>query len=438
MTFDLPEGWRLLTVMELAGLGGLVADGDWIESKDQDLDGDVRLIQLADIGDGDFQDRSARFLTSAKARELHCTMLETGDLLIARMPDPLGRACLFPGVGQPSITAVDVFIWRAGKKAADPRWLMYAINSPQVREHLQNIAGGTTRQRVSGGNLKRLELPTPPKAVQLRIAAKLDRLSERSKGTRDELNHIPKLAARYKQSMLDAAFRGDLTAGWRAANGGDVWQSETLDNLALDIRYGTAAKCHYEPKATPVLRIPNMAAGRIDIRDLKYGVFDARDVAKLALKRGDLLVIRSNGSPDLVGRIAIVDGPAVGYLFAGYLIRLRLNETRVLPDFVALAFEAPMVRRVVELFAKSTSGVHNINSEQLRSLEIPLPSLAEQHEIVRSVRAKFLQIDSILDETTKAKTLVDRLGRVFLARVFNGELIAPDLTATAEAMAAVE
>ncbi|MDM2059987.1 restriction endonuclease subunit S, partial [Mycobacteroides abscessus] len=89
---------------------GLFVDGDWVESKDQDPDGDVRLIQLADVGDGVFRDRSSRFLTSEKAKELRCTFLEPGDVLVARMPEPLGRACIFPGVGQPAVTAVDVCI----------------------------------------------------------------------------------------------------------------------------------------------------------------------------------------------------------------------------------------------------------------------------------------------------------------------------------------
>jgi hypothetical protein len=153
-----------------------------------------------------------------------------------------------------------------------------------------------------------------------------------------------------RQAVLAGAFRGELTADWRSANNRDfarTWRTETLGNLALDVRYGTAAKCHYEPRATPVLRIPNVAAGRIDIRDLKYGVFGTPDIKKLSLKEGDLLVIRSNGSPDLVGRVAVVDTQAVGYLFAGYLIRMRLDETKVLPDFVSFAFEAPSIRSMV-------------------------------------------------------------------------------------------
>ena len=63
--------------------------------KDQDPNGSVRLIQLADIGIGEFKDKSERYITDTKARELNCTYLRKGDILIARLPDPLGRACVF-------------------------------------------------------------------------------------------------------------------------------------------------------------------------------------------------------------------------------------------------------------------------------------------------------------------------------------------------------
>src|SRR5947209_1312461 len=100
---ELPEGWAEACIPQLVGRNGLFSDGDWVESKDQDPSGRVRLIQLADVGDGVFRNRSSRFLTSEKARELGCTFLKQGDVLVARMPDPLGRACIFPGDGKPSI-----------------------------------------------------------------------------------------------------------------------------------------------------------------------------------------------------------------------------------------------------------------------------------------------------------------------------------------------
>ena len=77
----LPAGWTLATISELIGRGGKFTDGDWVESKDQDPSGDIRLIQLADVGDGVYLDKSSRFLTAKKSRDLKCTYLVPGDVL---------------------------------------------------------------------------------------------------------------------------------------------------------------------------------------------------------------------------------------------------------------------------------------------------------------------------------------------------------------------
>ena len=89
--YPLPKGWTWATIPDLVGETGVFVDGDWVESIDQDPSGNVRLIQLADVGDGVYRDKSERFMTKAKAEELRCTFLNEGDVLIARMPDPLGR-----------------------------------------------------------------------------------------------------------------------------------------------------------------------------------------------------------------------------------------------------------------------------------------------------------------------------------------------------------
>src|SRR4051812_12508804 len=117
------QGWQNKTLRDLIRDGDLLIDGDWVESKDQDPNGDVRLIQLADVGDGVYLNRSARFLTSNKAKQLKCTYLKEGDILIARMPDPIGRACIFPKETMPCVTVVDVCILRLNKKLVDTRWL---------------------------------------------------------------------------------------------------------------------------------------------------------------------------------------------------------------------------------------------------------------------------------------------------------------------------
>jgi type I restriction enzyme, S subunit len=91
-----PKRWPVHSLGQLLSSAEVFTDGDWVESKDQDANGAVRLIQLADVGDAVYVDKSRRFLTKETAQRLRCTFLQTGDILVARMPDPLGRACIFP------------------------------------------------------------------------------------------------------------------------------------------------------------------------------------------------------------------------------------------------------------------------------------------------------------------------------------------------------
>ena len=201
-----PEGWPRPSLLTLLETAELFVDGDWVESKDQDPDGDVRLIQLADIGDGIYLDKSSRFLTSDTARRLRCTPLEVGDILVARMPDPLGRACLFPGDARKAITVVDVCVIRPGSQGPHPTWLMCCINTTGFRSLIAREATGTTRSRISRGNLSRLPIIAPPAALQHRFAAIVESVERQKASHRAHLAELDTLFA----SLQSRAFRGDL------------------------------------------------------------------------------------------------------------------------------------------------------------------------------------------------------------------------------------
>ncbi|EPX9364574.1 restriction endonuclease subunit S [Aeromonas veronii] len=167
--------WPMVKFHELISSDGLFTDGDWVESKDQDPNGNVRLIQLADIGLGYFTNKSDRYLTKEKALELNCTFLNSGDILIARMPDPIGRACIFPQLHKECVTVVDICVVRPKNENVDSKWLMHCINSREFNNQVLNYVTGTTRQRISRGNLSNLNIALPPLKEQKRIAAILDK-----------------------------------------------------------------------------------------------------------------------------------------------------------------------------------------------------------------------------------------------------------------------
>lgn len=181
-------------------------DGDWVESKDQDPTGSVRLTQLADIGDGVWLDRSDRYLTAAKATELRCTRLEEGDVLIARMPDPLGRACVYPGASQASITVVDVCVIRIDPEKHVPQWLASAINAPYSRAQILNFATGSTRVRISRKNLQKVVLPTASLTEQLEFTRRVSKVRSAVLEAVEALAAVDKLFA----SLQARAFRGEL------------------------------------------------------------------------------------------------------------------------------------------------------------------------------------------------------------------------------------
>ena len=161
------DGWVETSLGEISK-DGLFGDGDWVESKDQDPSGDYRLLQLADIGDGIFLDKSDRWMNEEQFRRLGCTRLEANDLLIARMPEPIGRACLLPESLPVSATVVDVAIVRTGNENLQ-KILALIVNSPEFRNEAFSLLTGTTRQRISRGNLSKITFWLPPLPEQKRI-----------------------------------------------------------------------------------------------------------------------------------------------------------------------------------------------------------------------------------------------------------------------------
>ena len=273
--------------------------------------------------------------------------------------------------------------------------------------------------------LKQSKFRVAPLNEQIRIANKLDSLLAKVEAAQTRLDKIPTLLKRFRQSVLAAATSGELTAEWR--QGKQFGKKVNIGDITSDIKYGTSKKCSYESGNTPVLRIPNINDWGISLVDLKFADFDPKEKEKLSLKPSDLLIIRSNGSLELVGKVAIITGNESDCLYAGYLIRIRfsnLNET--LPQYIFYALRSPEIRKVIEINARSTSGVNNINSKEIAALSINLPSIDEQKQIVRRVESLFTLADTVEKQYQQARQRTDKLTQSLLAKAFRGELVPQD------------
>jgi len=184
------------------------------------------------------------------------------------------------------------------------------------------------------------------------------------------------------------------------------WLWTNIDEIALSMRYGTSTKCEYKAPGVPVLRIPNVSDGAVSLDDIKFGPLTENEIRDLALNAGDLLMIRSNGSLDIVGRSAVVTAEADGMAFAGYLVRLRLSLANIKPEYIWLALKSTDVRDQIERPIRSAVGLKNVNLTEFGALTFPLPPLAEQHRIVAKVDTLMALCDRL--ETSLTVTAATR------------------------------
>jgi type I restriction enzyme S subunit len=119
----------------------------------------------------------------------------------------------------------------------------------------------------------------------------------------------------------------------------------------------------------------------------------------------------------------LVTNSEAGLAYAGYLIRLRPNQELVYPKFLKMMLETPQVRSIIEINARSTSGVHNINSAELAALRVPNPTVEEQHEIVHRIEAAMDWLNIVATEQGRTAHLLDHLDESLLAKAIRGQLV---------------
>ena len=197
--------------------------------------------------------------------------------------------------------------------------------------------------------------------------------------------------------------------------------------ISWNASYGTSEKCDYGWSGPPVLRIPNIVGGKIDLSDVKCAKESTKLDEKDALAIGDMLIVRTNGSRDLIGRSAIVERPFERpHFYASYLIRFRLVNVETLLAWTRTIWHAPSHRARIEALAATTAGQYNVNVAKLSRLLILLPPVSEMRRIATEVDRHLSVIDELEIEIEVNRKRADRLRQAILKRAFEGKLVDQD------------
>lgn len=392
-----PEGWRTARLQDLAeNPSGDFVDGDWIESKDQDENGTIRLLQVGNVLRGKLKtEGSTRWVNEDTARRLKCTLLREGDILIARMPDPIGRACLLPSLPYLSITAVDCAVLRVDRARVSPSFAVQYFNSD---EHLAGVAShitGTTRQRISRSNLARLPIPLPPVGEQCKIAAILSSMDEAIEATQAVIDQFQVVKKAMMAELLTRGLPGRHTR-FKQTEIGEVpedWDVVRLDSLAV-VQTGVAKGKKVENGIElPYLRVANVQDGFVDLTEVKLLLVEASSVNRFRLRSGDVL-FTEGGDADKLGRGCVWRGQIDRCLHQNHVFAVRPDTERLRSEFLALWAASPRGKAYFFDCAKRTTNLASINSSQLKALPVPLPTIEVQDEIIRAVSLTSSRLDA--------------------------------------------
>ena len=346
-----PVQWQRMTLVELAGgRKDLFDDGDWIESEHITTTG-VRLIQTGNIGVGAYVEKEAKkYIYEASFSSLRCKPLELGDLLICRLADPAGRACVLPDLGEAKVvTSVDVTIFRPPLGLADRVYLCNVFSTAAWFRAVADRSGGTTHKRISRGALGRISVVLPPIEEQRAIAAALSDVDALLAG-------LDRLIAK-KRDLKQAAMQQLLTGQTRLPGFQGDWEVKRLGDI------GPLQRGFDLP--SPVLR-----PGQYPVV-YSNGVLAHHDAYQA---RGPGVVTGRSGT---IGRVSfIAEGPYWPHNTALWVTSFKAND----PKFVFYLY----THIGFERFA-SGSGVPTLNRNDAHAFEIAVPATKDEQTAIATV-----------------------------------------------------
>ena len=360
---------------KLTNLCEKFTDGDWIEAKDQS-DSGVRLVQTGNVGVTEYLDKpnNKKWISFETFEQLHCEEVYPGDILISRLPEPAGRACIMPNLGTKMITAVDCTIVRPNA-VTSTRFLLQYLSSQAYFDAVNTCLAGGTRQRISRGNLAQFNVPIPSSKIEQEkigeVLEKLDTLITLHQRKYEKLVNI-------KKSMLDKMFpkNGASVPEIRFKGFTDPWEQRKLGEIAVFSKGVGYSKNDLCEEGTPIILYGRLYT-KYETCVFDVDTFVKEKAGSVYSKGGEVIVPASGETAEDISIASVVVKP--GILLGGDL-NIVSPTAEYDSAFLALTISSGATHKYLSSLAQGKSVVHLHNSD-IQSVSAKFPTKREQEKI---------------------------------------------------------
>ena len=311
-------------------------------------------------------------------------------------------------------------IWLKNKGVFDASYMYYLYKTVFVDNQIHSMSAGTTVDTYTIINAKNTIIPLPPLSEQQRIVERIEELFAKLDEAKERLQEVADSFAVRKAAILHKAFTGELTKQWRRENGvsDESWEEKKLEEVCSKITDGT----HNSPTNSlsgeyMYVTAKNIKDTGIDLSNITYVT---KEVHKEIYSRcdviyGDVLYIKDGATAGIATINTLKE--EFSMLSSVALIRtdLKLAKNEFVKDYLNY-------RKKEILKNISGSAITRLTLSKIKDILVPLPTLPEQHEIVRLIDDLLARERKAQQATEQALASIDLMKKSILARAFRGEL----------------
>ena len=375
-------------------------DGDWIESKDQSSSG-IRLIQTGNIGVGVYLDKfsRAKYISEETFNKLECTEVFPGDIIVSRLPAPVGRACIVPdGLGR-TIASVDCTILRIDEKKFLKEYVLLYTEIGQYKSQIEKFLAGSTRVRISRKNLESISIPQKNLETQKSIVSRIYNIKNIIELRKQQLSKLDQLIKSRFIEMFGDPIRNEKN--WPVVSLGEVAEIYIGPFGTLlhkeDYIYGSHA----------LINPSHILEGKI-YPDKSFTISEEKyiELKSYHLQKGDIVL----GRRGEMGRCAVVESHGLICGTGSMIIR---PYKKIKPYFIQNILSSPGYKKYIE--DKAVGGTMlNLNVRIVSEIKIPLLPINMQEKFINFLH----QIDNSKLTVKKSLEKLETLKKSLMQEYF--------------------
>ncbi len=415
----IPANWNR-RLLKRAGKkdGKSFTDGDWINSEFITDDG-IRLVQTGNIGVGKFVNKGFRYITDETFEEKGCTEVFPGNVLISRLAEPAGRACLAPEIGERMITSVDVTILKPSDRFHN-KYIVYLLSAKPYLNYVARTSQGGTRDRISKSSLGGINIPVPSYKEQKTITKFLDRETSKIGRLIEKKEKLINLLEEKRTTLITEKVTKGLNSSKEMKESGVKWLGKVPNNWEVvklrrfcTLNQGlqiAQSKRFSEPGKN---RFPYLTVQKINSGEGYQTDYIENPPDKVVCYEDDVLLARTGATGTVITNFKGA--------FHNNFFKVNFDRDRIKKGFLVYYLKNKSVKENLKIKAGLTT-VPDLNHRYFLDTSFLLPPKKEQKSIVNYLNNELEEIERTIDKTRVSISKLKEYQKALISAAVTGKI----------------